>query len=325
MNCTRGTAGRGGAARRAVGLLLALATTTAFAGDTAAPAQQKEETRRAEQEAREAQLARQREAAQKAREAADRQAVAARLAQRNVWPDEQFERWVFQNDGNAATARRRFEALLTLQVEEIDRACQLSDVQKQKVGLMGHGDLKRVFDAFDNAKHRFHLLDNDMNRLQEVMPDIRPVQSSVQNGLFNDDSLLIKSLRHVLTAEQAAKYDAVAKERRAYRHRARIELAVGVLEQALPLRDAQRRDLIDLLIKETKPTRTTGMYDFYLVMYQLGRLPEDKIKPLFSAAEWKVVDRLLAQYKAVVPNLRQNGLIGDDDDVADGGAAGPER
>jgi hypothetical protein len=89
-----------------------------------------------------------------------------------------------------------------------------------------------------------------------------------------------------------------------------------MLEQAMPLRDAQRRGLIDLLMKETKPTRTTGIYDFYVVMYQVGKLPEEKLKPLFAAGEWKVMQRQLAQYKAIVPNLRMNGLI-DDEDAGD--------
>jgi hypothetical protein len=133
-------------------------------------------------------------------------------------------------------------------------------------------------------------------------------------------------LHHVLTADQAAKYDVVAKDRRAYRHRARIELAVGMLEQGLPLRDAQRRGLIDLLVKETKPSRTTnGTYDFYLMMYHIGRLPEEKIKPLFSAAEWKILDRQLAQYKGIVPNLRANGMLDEEGDAAEARPAADER
>jgi hypothetical protein len=88
----------------------------------------------------------------------------------------------------------------------------------------------------------------------------------------------------------------------------------------LPLRDAQRRGLIDLLVKETKPSRTTnGTYDFYLMMYHIGRLPEDNIKPLFSAAEWKILDRQLAQYKGIVPNLRANGMLDEDDNAAEAG------
>jgi hypothetical protein len=222
-------------------------------------------------------------------------------------------RGVSRQDSTAAAARRRFDALLTLHVEDIDRACRLSDAQKKKLQLMGRGDIKRVFDTYEEAKHRFNLLNNNVQRLQEVVQDVQPLQTSMQGDLFNDSSLLAKSLRHTLTGEQPAQYEAAAKERRAFRHRAQIELAVTMIEQATPLRDAQRRELVALLTSETKPTRASGQYDFYLVMYQIGRIPEEKFKPLLTDTQWKVLDRQLAQYKAVVPNLRQNGLLPDDD------------
>src|SRR4051812_25470445 len=102
-------------------------------------AQVKQEKR--EQDGRDA--ARLREAEKRAAvEAAARRADAVQQV-RNVWPDEQFERWVFQSsgqqDGTAAGARRRLEAMLDLQVDEIDRVCHLAAGQKQKIRLMGQG------------------------------------------------------------------------------------------------------------------------------------------------------------------------------------------
>src|SRR5262245_19704209 len=64
----------------------------------------------------------------------------------NQWPDEQFERWVFNQYGSADGARRRFDSLLTLQIDDIDRTCHLTDEQKKKLRLIGHGDIKRIFD-----------------------------------------------------------------------------------------------------------------------------------------------------------------------------------
>jgi hypothetical protein len=237
---------------------------------------------------------------------------------RRVWTDQEFENWVFNHDGNAAAARRRCETLLKLQVDEIDHTCRLSDAQKQKLHLMGRGDVKQVFDAYDRAKHRFTLLANDRSRIGEVIPDTRIVATALQEGIFTDDSLLMKSLPHVLAPEQAAKYDAVAKDRRALRHRTRIEFGVGMLEEAVPLRDRQRHRLIELLEKETKPARmvSSGWYDYYLLLYHLERLQE-KVKPLFTDAEWKLVTGQIREYRGVVPNLRANGLMGEDDEAGD--------
>ncbi len=235
-----------------------------------------------------------------------------------AWPDEQFEAWVFGQDRNAAGARKRFDALLALQIDEIDRTCQLSAAQKAKLHLIGRGDIKRLLDDYDRAKQRFNAMNNDVQRIQEIMADVRPLQLSIQAGPFASKSLLAKSLRNALTGEQFAHYDAVQGERKKYRHRAQIELAVAQIEQGMPLRDAQRKALIELLTAEVKPVRTAvvGPYEFYLFMDRLGRVPEEKIRPLLSDAQWKALRRQIAQFAMIVPNLRQAGLLSDDDDDA---------
>jgi hypothetical protein len=229
-----------------------------------------------------------------------------------VTPDEHFDQVVFQNDRNAAGARKRMDALLALQVEDLDRACKLTAAQKQKLLLMGRGDIKRFFDRYETLKQRFHGVKHDQQRLQQVWQDARPLQIAVQAGFFHDESLLHKALHRTLDAEQTARYDALLRERQAFRHRANIELTVTVLEQAMPLRDAQRRAFIEFLLKETKPPRRSGQYEFYVSMYQLGRLPEEKVKPLFNDAQWKVVSRMRDQYKGIEEFLKQHGLLPDE-------------
>jgi hypothetical protein len=244
-------------------------------------------------------------------------APAVRAVPVQVWPDAQFEQWVFQQDRTAEQARRRFESSLPLHIDEIDRVCQVTPDQKKKLYLMGRGDIKRLFDRYENVKHQFNLHNNDINRLNEIQQQITPLRFALQGGLFDEHSLLAKSIRHTLTDEQYARYDATARDRRAYRHRAQIELAVRILEESVPLRDAQRRELIALLTKETKPIRTTYGYDIYVMMDRLGRIPDEKIKSLFSNPQWKVLERVVNQYKGIVPNLRRNGMLLDEDDDAE--------
>jgi hypothetical protein len=247
--------------------------------------------------------------------ASAQKAVAVPLAVApNRWPDEQFEHWVFNQDGGSAQrARQRFETLLSLQVDEIDRVCSLSPEQKTKMNLLGQGDIKKIFDGYESAKLRFKQLDNDVQKLNEVMPDIRGIQTP--GSPFESGSLFAKAIKHTLTEPQRAQYEALAKDRREFRHRAVIELAIETLEQSVPLRDAQRQELIAVLVKETKPMRTTGgYYDFYVIMDQMGRIPEEKLKALFSGPQWKAVTRLSGQYRNTVQSLRQSGYIQDDDD-----------
>ena len=113
-------------------LLLALVFAPALAAEAGDQVPPKEEDRRPQKADAEAELARRRVAAQEAARRAAEQAAAARvqlqLAQqaRQVWPDEQFERWVFQQDQTADRARKRYEALLTSQVEELEQTCELT-------------------------------------------------------------------------------------------------------------------------------------------------------------------------------------------------------
>jgi hypothetical protein len=240
------------------------------------------------------------------------QAAMGAVRVQQSWPDEQFERWVFSQDQTADRARHKLESLLTSRVDEIERTCELTLTQVRKLRLMGQGDIKRFFDVYEKIKARFKAMNNDVSRLQEIQPDLAPVRATLQTGPFTDDSLLVKSLRTTLTDEQLTKYDTLATERRAFRHRANIELAVSMLEQAMPLRDAQRRELIALLEKETTPPRKNGPYEVYLVFHQMSHLPEAKLKGILSDTQKRVLDQQVAQFAANIANLRQNGLIVDD-------------
>jgi hypothetical protein len=239
------------------------------------------------------------------------------VAARPAYTDEQFDQWVFQQQVNASGARRRLDSLLALQTSEIDRVCQLSDAQKKKLQLAGRGDIKRFFDRYEKVKQRFQKVKHDEQKFQEIWNDINPLQMTLQAGLFHDDSFLHKSLRNTLTDEQFARYDVVACDRRALRHRAGLEMVVAVLEvQGSPLREEQRREFLTVLTNKTKPPRKSSQYEYYFIMFQLARLPESDVKPLFDNMQWKVVTRLLAQVKAAEPWLRQSGQLPDEADEA---------
>jgi hypothetical protein len=250
--------------------------------------------------------------------------LAVPAAAQPEFTDQNFEMWVFQQDQNAAGARKRLDAQLTLHVDAIDRACKLTDPQKKKLRLAGRGDIKRVFDLYDVAKQKFQVLkqvhqkepEKWQDNWQKMWQDISPIQQTLQAGVFHDDSLLLKSVRHALTAEQLPRYEALARERRAFRHQAAIGSAVQTIEQTAPLRDAQRRALIALLERETKPARKAGTYESYVIMVQFGRLPEAKLKPLFDNSQWKAVSQVRNQYRGMEQWLKQSGQLPDDDDEA---------
>ena len=58
------------------------------------------------------------------------------------WLD-QFDSVVFSNAGGVRAVRTRLDSRLKVQFEEIERACTLSDAQKQKLLLAAEGDIQR--------------------------------------------------------------------------------------------------------------------------------------------------------------------------------------
>lgn len=232
-----------------------------------------------------------------------------------MFAEENFDQWVFQNNGTFSDARKRLEQLLALRVDDIDRVCKLTRAERKKVQLAGRGDIKHFFVLYDQVKQKFQAARNDQQKMNEIWREINPLQIMLQS-MFDERSFLGKSLRHTLPPEKFALYEAALRERAAARHRAHVELAVAVLEQNMPLRDAQRQQVIELMLKLAKPNHRAGNYGYYLLMYQMSQLPEEKVKPLFDDAQWRVIGRQLDQYKAWGVWLRQQGQL-DEDGEAD--------
>jgi hypothetical protein len=229
----------------------------------------------------------------------------------------QIEQWVFQQDHSSAQARRKLESQLTIEVDDIDRACKLTDLQKAKLQLAGRGDIKRFFDRVEGIKQKSRLKQRANDHFNEVFQDVQPLQSHLQAGLFGPDSLLRKSLSSTLNNAQKSQYDSILRERSEFRHRATIELILTMVEQGTPLRDSQRRDFAALLSKHTRPAPRPSQYEYMLVLRDLGRLPEAKVKAIFDRAQWRTVSLVLNQYRGMDPFLRQNGLLQEGEDVAD--------
>lgn len=231
-----------------------------------------------------------------------------------VMPEENFEQWIFQRHGNAAQARVALKSTLQMQIDAVDRDCQLTDAQKQRLLLAGKGDMSRFFDRVEQVRKKFRAVKNDQQKFNEIWQHIQPLQMEIQSGLFGVDSLFHRSIRPCLDTEQAEKFTKVDGERRTFRHRAKIELAVAMIEKGVPLRNEQREQLTKILVDETQPPRRSGQYDYYYVLLQASRLAEDKLKPIFDNGQWKRMQQYLAQGRGLEQFLKQNGVLAQDGD-----------
>ena len=243
----------------------------------------------------------------------DPPAVPLAQAQNFEMPENQFDSWVFQNLQTVAAARKKLEEKLSLQMDDVDRACQLSEAQRKKLQLAGRGDIVQFFEQVEIVRKKFLLVRKDQQKFNQIWQDISPLQVRFQAGLFGEDSFYHKTLRNMLKGEQLSKFSQVDGARRMFQYRAKVELVVAMFENALPLRDEQRQKFITLIVEQTKPPRAFGQQDYYIVMWNISKIPEKSLKELFDESEWKILNRQFAQVRGLEQWLKQNGALAKDE------------
>lgn len=228
--------------------------------------------------------------------------------------DEQFEQWVFQQYGNAASARARLKEALELHIEDLNGVCSLTSSQTAKLRLAGRGDVVRFFRRFETVKAKFQKVRNDQQKVNQIWQDISPLQVEISTGLFHCDSLLHKSLVNTLNREQFLKFAAYEDERRLFRHKAKVQLVITMLDNAAPLTSGQRETLIGILENDVKPLKKPGQYDYYAMMYRVSDIAEEKLKPHLDEIQWKVFNQHINQYRGMEQWLKQNGFLMNEED-----------
>jgi len=247
---------------------------------------------------------------------ADVEEAGAAMAAQPVFADENFDQWLFNNNRNADGARAQFNAQLKLKIESVASICGASPVQKQKLQLAGRGDIVRFFEQVEVSRKKFQSLKHDQNRINEVFNDIRPLQARIALGLFGPGSLFDKTLRTTLNEKQAGDWDVAERARRQFQYQAKVELIISMIDDVVVLDVEQRNQLQKLILDETKPPRQSGQYDYYVVMFQLSRVPEEKFKKLLRPAQLRALNKQLNQVRGIEHFLLQQGLV-DPDDVKD--------
>jgi hypothetical protein len=241
------------------------------------------------------------------------QAQMAMMAFRaNQLTDAQFDQWIFGNQGGSSMARVRLAASLKLKLGEVERFASLSAAQKTKLELAARGDVKRFFDEVENRRKEFQTVRQDQAKFGAFYQTLQPVQLAFQAGLFETGSIFARTLRKTLQADQLARYDAAARERSLFRYRAKVGLAVANLDRSVGLTADQRRRLTTLILQETRPPRKFGQLDTQLVLYQLARLDEAKVRPIFNEAQWNLLKPQLTGARNNEATLIRQGVLPPD-------------
>lgn len=231
-----------------------------------------------------------------------------------------FDQMLFQNDGNAK-GEHQVLARIKLQIAEVDKVCQLSDEQEQKLQLAASGDVQRLLSEAAPLRLKYSKLVKDgilegpnaMEVYQRLHQELQPLQMRFNRGLTDGPtSLFMKVLPRTLTAEQQAKYDVLTTERRQFRYQANIAVCLLNLEDTVFLSESQR-DTITTLLLAMPPPRHMGQYETYIIISRMGAIPTEKLEPLFNPRQWKGLSTYLDQYRQTAKSLVESGLLEPED------------
>jgi hypothetical protein len=114
-----------------------------------------------------------------------------------------------RRDPSAEAAQVRLGRVLQKRIEAIHRCCGLDDSQTKKLELAGRGVIRHLFDSISAQKQAILSKDREevaaARNLFEI-PDVPALREKLRNGPFDEQSLFGKTMRTVLTPEQAGKY-----------------------------------------------------------------------------------------------------------------------
>lgn len=217
-----------------------------------------------------------------------------------------FNQWIY-GDRDSTQFLQKTDTLLTLHLESVERACPLSDTQKKKLRLAGHGEVARVVRSVEELKQK--CVGSDHQAMAPLWQELHTLRTTINSGLFGNISLFRKTLAQTLTPQQATEYDRQDRERQRFWYEAKIERVLSKLENGLPLREEQRQRIVTLLLEETEPPKQFGEQDLYVVLYQAGQIGDEKLKPIFDEAQWPAVQQLLRQGRSMEQYLKSNGFV----------------
>jgi hypothetical protein len=210
--------------------------------------------------------------------------------QQNIWS-------AFGNEfGTMNEARDKLNAILTERIEEVERSCPLTEPQRKKLLVAGKGEIKRFLDRLDALRPRYE------NGAVEIGDShggdsIHNLQTE-RRGLLSDGSLFGKTLARTLSQEQFVRYKTDRLNRSRFPYGEAVYQAARKLQTSLSLSMDQRQRLEKLLLEETRAPKKIGRNSVYsLVIFQASRIPEARLKPIFTEAQWQLVNQQMAAWR----------------------------
>ena len=215
--------------------------------------------------------------------------------------DKNLEQWMLGGQ-RVDVVRKRLEAALAQDIKRFDQKYGLTPAQKKKLELAGRYDLKRFFDRVEAVKAENRRLNGDWNRIGPRVFELQRAQNHVFTELFGDESMLVKTLKTNLTLEQVSRHDVAI-------YRSRVEWMAGLLDKRLKLNADQHRRLVALVVEETLPLKRYGDFEYDAIMFQLSRLPREKLRSVLDEAQCRELGLRFDQARRMESILVSEGYL----------------
>ena len=223
--------------------------------------------------------------------------------------DEEFERLIFPQDGNAERAKWRINAEIKNAIEHIDSVCQLNLPQLRKLELIAGAERNQLFEQVDLLRRENR---DARNPAADISAKIELLRERASGRMLDSDSFFAKSLRLILSESQFTK---LAEAARAQTQKT-IDLVISDIENQIELTQLQREALTRLL-SEYDPTNTNfggndllrSNSDRLVMLYTLSLISEERVKPLLAPEQWKLLQPKLQPYRSFEQHLRRRGQL----------------
>jgi hypothetical protein len=231
-------------------------------------------------------------------------------------PENVLARWIHGRCDELENFAKRgqFESKLKIRVDKIAKRYELSEAQQKKLLLAGRGDIKHFYGSLDAIRSRLKAGGAGSDaEAQAATQDIEGLDRRFRGDPFARGSIFAKSIASTLTREQFARYEKTERELILNRYRWTIQWVMRTWVETLNLSALQQRRLQTLCEQETRPPQRFGADDYAGILLQLSRLPEEKLKPIFTEAQWTTVKVQIAEAKKQETQLKKDGYLPDDD------------
>ncbi len=237
------------------------------------------------------------------------------VAQNFEMTEAQLDQWL---TNGAGPPLQLLESQLEAQLGRLEETCRLSRLQLEKLELAGRGDIARFEHDLAELSDRVLGKEYDQNEIGEVYETIQPYAARLRRGVLNEGSLFRKVFTTLLDDQQQTDYRRAEAERITFQYRAKVKLLVASLDQSAPMLDEQRRALLDLLLRTTRPPQrwsAEGQYDWYYILHQAAEAPRDEIASVLDGAQLRCFEAAVANAGGMKQMLVREGLVAMDEEA----------